>query len=63
MAHLNRAVVGEAGEADVRHGKVLPSFEGDGPWAVTGSDGGLLAVYEPYRPGLAKPAVVLAPDS
>jgi len=63
VAHLNRAVVGEAGEADVRHGKVLPSFEGDGPWAVTGSDGGLLAVYEPYRPGLAKPAVVLAPDS
>ena len=63
VAHLARVAVGEEGEADVRHGKVLPSFEGDGPWAVTGPDGSLLAVYESYRPGLAKPAVVLSADS
>ncbi len=63
VAHLTQAAVAEEGAADVRHGKVLPCFEGDGPWAVTGPDGSLLAVYEPYRPGLAKPSVVLPPDS
>lgn len=59
VAHLARVVVGEEGAADVGHGKVLPAWEGGGPWAVTGPDGGLLAVYERYRPGLAKPAVVV----
>ena len=59
VAHLARVEVGEEGAADVAHGKVLPAWEGGGPWAVTGPDGGLLAVYERYRPGLAKPAVVL----
>ena len=59
VAHLARVEVGEDGAADIAHGKVLPVWEGDGPWAVTGTDGGLLAVYERYRPGLAKPAVVL----
>ena len=63
VAHLNRAAVAEEGAADIGHGKVLPCFEGEGPWAVTGPDGALLAVYEPYRPGLAKPSVVLPPDS
>ncbi|MEJ7764806.1 MAG: tRNA pseudouridine(55) synthase TruB [Acidimicrobiales bacterium] len=60
VAHLARVAVGEEAAADIRHGKVLPTWEGEGPWAVTGPDGTLLAVYETYRPGLAKPAVVLA---
>jgi len=59
VAHLARVWVGEEAAADVRHGKVLPTWEGEGPWAVTGPEGTLLAVYESYRPGLAKPAVVL----
>lgn len=63
VAHLSRVGVGEEGAADVSHGKVLPAWEGDGPWAVTGPGGGLLAVYEQYRPGLAKPAVVLPAHS
>ena len=33
---------------------------GDGPWAVVGPDGDLLAVYESFRTGEAKPAVVVA---
>jgi len=59
VAHLARVAVGEETAVDVRHGKVLPTWEGEGPWAVTGPDGTLMAVYESYRPGLTKPAVVL----
>ncbi|MDJ0771588.1 MAG: tRNA pseudouridine(55) synthase TruB [Ilumatobacter sp.] len=44
----------------IANGRVLPQFtEGAGPWAVFSADGVLLAVYEPFRVGLAKPAVVL----
>lgn len=55
----------------VGHGKVLERAElglprgsdgvADGPWAVVGADGGLLAVYEPHRGSTVKPAVVVAP--
>jgi hypothetical protein len=38
---------------------VLPAWDGDGPWAVFDETGTLLAVYEPFRPGEAKPSVVL----
>jgi tRNA pseudouridine55 synthase len=54
-----------AEEADaVAHGKVLPhdtftGAEGEGPWAVLGEDGELLAVYEAHRGDTVKPAVVL----
>ena len=51
--------------AAVGHGKVLDrdtlGATGDGPWAVVGPQGDLLAVYEAYGPGRAKPAVVLVP--
>jgi tRNA pseudouridine55 synthase len=47
----------------VRRGSVLPAFEQlagvDGPWAVL-HEGDLLAVYEAFRGGTVKPAVVLA---
>jgi tRNA pseudouridine55 synthase len=47
--------------ADIANGKVL-QLDLEGPTAVLSEDGGLLAVYEPHptKPGLAKPAVVLA---
>ena len=49
--------------ADVAHGRVLDldrlGAAGAGPWAVHDSEGGLLAVYEPFRE-CAKPAVVVA---
>jgi tRNA pseudouridine55 synthase len=54
----------------VANGRVLPEWRGTGPWSVHGPDGALLAVYESFRDGQAKPAVVLptahallAPDS
>ena len=42
----------------VANGRVLPIFDGPGPWAVY-ADGALLAVYEPFRDHEAKPSVVL----
>ena len=35
-------------------------FEGDGPWAVLGPDGSLLAMYEAHGERQVKPAVVVA---
>ena len=46
-------------EALVHNGRVLPRFAGEGPWAVIGPDGTLLAVYEAFRSREAKPAVVI----
>ena len=43
----------------IANGRVLAAWEGDGPWAVFDTSGRLLAVYESFRDGQAKPAVVL----
>jgi hypothetical protein len=43
----------------VATGRVLPAWDGDPPWAVVDPTGELLAVYEPFRDGLAKPTVVV----
>jgi tRNA pseudouridine55 synthase len=59
MRDYQLAVVDAATADDVRHGKVLNRFDGDGPWGVMTVDGELLAVYEAFRDELAKPAVVL----
>jgi tRNA pseudouridine55 synthase len=65
------ARVDGATAADVGHGKVLPvdrlgpgaAADGgapQGPWAVLGPTGDLLAVYRPHGPGSAKPVIVVA---
>jgi len=45
----------------IANGRVLPrpSELGDGPWAVFGPDGSLIAVYEAFGVAEAKPSVVL----
>jgi len=43
----------------VANGRVLPSWDGPGPWAVHAETGSLLAVYEGFGEETAKPAVVL----
>jgi tRNA pseudouridine55 synthase len=62
VGHL-AAVTVDAGVAEaVSYGKVLDvDWGGEGPWAVLDRGGELLAVYEPYAGGRAKPSVVLAP--
>lgn len=57
---LDRVDIDEATAALVANGRVLPCWEGAGPWAVHRPDGELVAVYEAFRGGTAKPAVVLA---
>jgi tRNA pseudouridine55 synthase len=56
---MPRVTVDADGASDVAHGRPLPCWDGDGPWAVAAPDGALVAVYESWRDGLAKPAVVL----
>ena len=64
MSDLTSVTVEADVAADVAHGKVLEvatlGATGDGPWAVVGEDGTLLAVYEAHRGTTAKPSVVLA---
>jgi tRNA pseudouridine55 synthase len=64
VGHLPAVVAGPDVADAVGFGKVLDvDWPGEGPWAVldgTG-DGRLLAVYERYGDGRAKPSVVLAP--
>ena len=56
--------VGSALLEAIGHGRVLDKAalgaEGDGPWAVLGPDGELLAVYTDHGGGRVKPSVVLA---
>ena len=63
VRHLPSVVVDEAGAAAVAVGKVLEQADlgvtGDGPWAVLGPGGDLLAVYEPFRGTTAKPSLVI----
>jgi tRNA pseudouridine55 synthase len=56
---LSPAVVDDATAALVSNGRILDRWEGDGPWAVMGPSGELLAVYEAVDGQRAKPAVVL----
>ncbi len=60
-----RVVVSEATAVAVGHGAVLEraalGLDGDGPWAILGPGGDLLAVYEARGADRAKPAVVLTP--
>lgn len=60
VAGLPRVEVGTDLADQIAQGRVLDAWDGEGPWAVFGPEG-LLAVYEPFRPGTAKPAVVLPP--
>ena len=64
MRDLAAVVVDDSERVAVGHGRILPideRFSGDGPWAVLGVDGALLAVYQRHRGDTAKPDVVVAP--
>lgn len=59
VAHLPSVTVDPATAELITHGRLLPAWPGEGPWAVYAADGELLAVYETFRAGQAKPVVVL----
>ncbi len=62
VAHLPPVSAGADLAEAVSYGKVLDvAWPGEGPWAVLDGAGELLAVYERYGDGRAKPSVVLAP--
>ena len=64
MRGYEQVAVDETVVADIAHGKVLPldtlAGDGDGPWAVVGPAGDLLAVYERHTEQTVKPSVVIA---
>lgn len=57
---LDHVVVDDEVAGLIGNGRVLDAFDGPGPWAVFATSGELLAVYEAFRDGQAKPAVVLS---
>ncbi|MEK7409777.1 MAG: tRNA pseudouridine(55) synthase TruB [Actinomycetota bacterium] len=57
---LTQVVVDTATAAMIRNGRVLDAWTGNPPWALIDEHGSLLAVYEPFTGGRAKPVVVLA---
>ncbi len=59
VAHLPAVTVDGPTTDLIAHGRLLPPWPGDGPWAVFGEDGDLLAVYERFHVQQAKPVVVL----
>ncbi len=56
---LTSVDVDDATAALIGNGRVLSAWPDAGPWAVFGPGGTLLAVYERFGQGEAKPAVVL----
>jgi tRNA pseudouridine55 synthase len=62
MRALPKVAVDDDTAGLIATGRVLPAPHGTGPWAMIDGGGELLAVYEPFRDGEAKPAVVLARD-
>ncbi len=56
---LDAVVVSDDVAALVANGRVLDAWDGGGPWAIFDGSERLLAVYELYGDGQAKPAVVL----
>ncbi len=57
---LTHVIIDSATAAMVRNGQVLAAWSGNPPWALVDDQGALLAVYEPFGDGRAKPVVVLA---
>ena len=56
---LDRVDLTERLDEVVSHGRVLPKWDGDGPWALFRPDGTLAAVYERHGAAEAKPMVVV----
>ncbi|MCU1398677.1 MAG: truB [Acidimicrobiales bacterium] len=59
VARLPAVTADAAMVEHISHGRLLPVWPGEGPWAVFDSVGDLLAVYEPFRNQQAKPVVVM----
>ncbi len=59
MRTLERVELNDARDDVVSNGRVLPAWEGDGPWALFRPDGSLAAVYERHGSNDAKPMVVV----
>ena len=55
---MQQVTLDSDGIDNVLYGRPLPSWEGDGPWAILNVNGDLIAVYERWKNDMAKPTVV-----
>ena len=55
---MQRETLTDAEIDDVLYGRPHAAWAGQGPWAIFDEHGELIAVYEAWRDGLAKPSVV-----
>jgi tRNA pseudouridine55 synthase len=58
VRHLNSHVLDASAVDDTRFGRVRPVWDDDGPWVGVDQAGEIVAVFEEWRDGLAKPTVV-----
>lgn len=58
VRHLNRHVLDAQGIDDTLYGRVREAWDDPDPWAVFDEAGNLVAVFEKFHDGLAKPTVV-----
>jgi len=57
---MQRETLTDAEIDDVLYGRPHAVWSGEGPWAIFDERGELIAVYESWREGLAKPSVVFS---
>jgi len=58
VAHLSSQVLGEDEVENARYGRTRPRWESTGPWVALDAAGDIVAVFEEWNDGLAKPTVV-----
>lgn len=58
VAHLSSHVLDETAVDDTRYGRVREQWDDAGPWVGLDADGEIVAVFEEWNEGLAKPTVV-----
>lgn len=58
VAHLGRHVLDDGEVDDARFGRTRVRWDDAGPWVALDADGDIVAVFEEWNEGLAKPTVV-----
>lgn len=58
VSHLSRVMLGDDDAENARYGRTRPRWDSPGPWVGLDTAGEIVAVFEAWNDGLAKPTVV-----